>query len=126
VHGGYDSKGNLTDDPTEIMRTQRSLPIGYWKGSGLSLLLDLVASILSGGLSVGEITAQGPEKNLSQVFIAINASNNAIARRIIDDFKTSVPATRYPGENVLKTREKNLMQGIPVPGSIWREIKGLT
>lgn len=126
VYGGYDSKGNLTDDPLEITKTQRSLPIGYWKGSGLSLLLDLVATILSGGLSVAEITAQGPEKNLSQVFIAVSASNNAIAKKIIDDFKTSVPVVRYPGENVVKTREKNLKEGVPVSNRIWKEIKELT
>lgn len=126
VYGGYDSKGNLTDDPSEITKTQRSLPIGYWKGSGLSLLLDLVASILSGGLSVAEVTAQGPEKNLSQVFIAVNASSNAIAKKIIEDFKTSIPAVRYPGENVVKTREKNLKEGVPVSTSIWKEIKELT
>jgi 3-dehydro-L-gulonate 2-dehydrogenase len=127
VYGGYDSKGNLTDDPSEIMKTQRSLPIGYWKGSGISLLLDILAATLSGGLSVAGITAQGPEKNLSQVFIAIDFSkfNSAIVKNIIDDFKTSVPDVRYPGENILKTREKNLNEGILVSRSIWDQIRSL-
>lgn len=127
VYGGYDSNGNLTDDPSEIMKTQRSLPIGYWKGSGLSLLLDILAATLSGGLSVAGITAQGPEKNLSQIFIAIDFSKfrSEVVKDIIDDFKTSVPQVRYPGENVLKTRERNLKEGIPVSRSIWDEIKSL-
>ena len=127
VYGGYDSKGNLTDDPSEITKTQRSLPIGYWKGSGLSLLLDIVAATLSGGLSVAGITAQGPEKNLSQVFIVIDISkfDSGVIKKIIEDFKTSVPPVRYPGENVLKTRQRNLKEGIPVSSSIWAEIKAL-
>jgi 3-dehydro-L-gulonate 2-dehydrogenase len=131
VPGGYDTNGNLSTDPSEIMKSQRTLPIGYWKGSGLSLLLDMLATILSGGLSVSQITAQGSERNLSQVFIAINAgSSSDIAKKIIDDFKTSIPidsnkSVRYPGENVLKTRTTNLAEGIPISTTVWDEIKAL-
>lgn len=131
VHGGYDTKGMLSNDPKEIKMSQRTLPIGYWKGSGLSLLLDIVAVALSGGLSVGEITKQDMEKNLSQVFIAINAkSNEQLIANIVSDFKSSIPenpakTVRYPGENVLNTREKNLVDGVPVLESIWNEIKSL-
>lgn len=108
VQGGYDTNGVLTTDPSEIKKSQRSLPIGYWKGSGLSLLLDMLAAVLSNGLSVGEITRQGEEKNLSQVFIAINAEDtSSIIKKILEDFRTSIPekpdkTVRYPGENVLK------------------------
>ncbi len=41
VPGGYDSSGNLTTDPGEIEKTWRVLPMGYWKGSGISIALDL-------------------------------------------------------------------------------------
>ena len=40
VPGGYDTKGELTTDPAEIEKTWRVLPMGYWKGSGLSIMLD--------------------------------------------------------------------------------------
>ena len=39
VPGGYDTKGELTRDPAEIEKTGRVLPMGYWKGSGLSIVL---------------------------------------------------------------------------------------
>ena len=29
--GGYDKQGNLTNDPSAIMQSKRSLPVGYWK-----------------------------------------------------------------------------------------------
>ena len=43
VPGGYDAEGNLTTDPGAIEQTWRVLPMGYWKGSGLSILLDMIA-----------------------------------------------------------------------------------
>jgi 3-dehydro-L-gulonate 2-dehydrogenase len=137
VYGGYDTEGKLTTDPSEITESQRTLPIGYWKGAGLSLLLDILATVLSGGLSVAGITAQDAERNLSQIFIAIDlsklGSNNSITKviqDIIDDFRTSIPETpgktvRYPGENVVKTRTSNLAEGIPVSRKVWAEIQSL-
>lgn len=131
VNGGYDMKGNLTNDPSEIRKSQRTLPIGFWKGSGLSLLLDIVAVSLSGGLSVSEISKQGTEKNLSQVFIAVKADRaTSLVKSIIDDFRSSLPqkpgeTVRYPGENVVKTRAKNLLEGVSVSEAIWSEIRAL-
>lgn len=55
VPGGYDAAGNLSTDPADIEASQRALPIGYWKGSGLSLVLDLLAAMLSGGLATHQI-----------------------------------------------------------------------
>ena len=48
VPGGYDEAGNLTKDAGMILASRRVLPIGYWKGAGMSLLLDILATILSG------------------------------------------------------------------------------
>lgn len=41
----------FSTDPAEIEKTSRVLPIGFWKGAGLSIALDLVATILSVGNS---------------------------------------------------------------------------
>ena len=42
AYHAFDEQGRLTSDPAAIEKTQRMLPIGYWKGSGLALALDLV------------------------------------------------------------------------------------
>lgn len=137
VPGGFDTAGMLTTDPSEIKKSTRTLPIGYWKGSGLSLLLDILGAVLSGGLSVSEITKQETERSLSQIFIAIDLSklgdSNSITktiRNIVDDFKSSkteVPGktVRYPGENILVVRSENLSKGIPVSGKVWSQIQTL-
>ncbi len=72
VYGGYDKEGQLTKDPSAILDSKRTLSIGYWKGAGLSLLLDIVGAVLSGGQATHQITKQGVEKGLSQVFIGID------------------------------------------------------
>lgn len=135
--GGFDNNGELTDDPVKILESWRTLQIGYWKGAGLSLLLDLIATILSGGSSVSKITERKVEYSLSQVFIAINPgklhnspSIEKAVSEIISDLHSSAPASpessvRYPGENVKKIREESLKNDIPVADNIWTEILSL-
>ena len=132
--GGFDKNGMLTTDPGDIIETQRALPVGYWKGAGLSLLLDIMAAILSGGFSTHEISKDKVEHSVSQVFIAIDlkglknfpAIENSI-QQIIEDLQKSNPENdttkiRYPGENVVQTRKTNLKNGIPVNSDIWEQI----
>ena len=135
--GGYDKVGNLTTDPGAILDSKRALPIGYWKGSGLALILDLVATLISGGDSTSVIGARANETNVSQVFIAIDVASLAGSRiveetvdRIIRDFQDVPPLEgvseiRYPGQGMLATREDNLANGIPVDPDLWAEVLAL-
>jgi 3-dehydro-L-gulonate 2-dehydrogenase len=137
VAGGYDKDGNMTNDPQTILDSWRSIPVGYWKGAGLSLLLDILAAILSNGLSAHEVTKQPAEIASSQVFIAIDVSKLGnfssipqLIQNIIADYHESVPidATKkitFPGERVLATKATNLAKGVPVLKSVWQEIIGL-
>lgn len=134
VVGGYDSQGKLSTDPAEIEKTWRVLPMGYWKGSGLSVALDAITSILTMANSVHEIGAFGEEVGLSQVFIAIHGAqfsssdtNSAVVSSIISDIKSSVldpdfSSIRYPGEREFNTRQKNLREGIPIVEEVWNQI----
>jgi len=136
VYGGYDTNGQLTTDPGAIRASRRPLPIGYWKGAGLALLLDILAAVLAGGLSVHEIGQKETEIALSQVFIAIDINrlgNQAgiakIVENIITDYHQSIPEDKsritFPGERVLQTRKKNLTNGIPVLKQVWETVQGL-
>lgn len=138
VEGGYNAEGNLTTDPAEIEKTGRVLPIGFWKGSGLSIALDLVAAILSAGLTTSEIgKKQKEEYGLSQVMVALDPKHfntpeftDAIVNAVLEDVKASTPASegaeiRYPGERNYKTRHDNMKNGIPVIPEIWAAIQTL-
>ena len=138
VPGGYDEAGNISTDPGEISKSWRVLPIGFWKGSGMSILLDLVAAVLGGGRSTFEVGKLGDDEyQLSQVCIAIDATAIAgesfLARAVNDvlaDIKASVrvdPGQEiyYPGEKELNTRAENLALGIPVDDGVWAKIRAL-
>ena len=136
VAGGYDAQGELTRDPAAIEASGRVLPVGYWKGSGLSLLLDLLAALLSGGLASWQVPREpSPESGVSQVFVAFSvkaAGGSKAAKRIVDDVLRHVRepappggAIRYPGERAFETRRRNLADGIPVDPELWREVQTL-
>ncbi|SHF96336.1 3-dehydro-L-gulonate 2-dehydrogenase [Mariniphaga anaerophila] len=135
--GGFNMNGNLTNQPGEILESRRALPIGYWKGAGLSLLLDILATVLSAGLPTCKLSKQEAEFSVSQVFIAFSldqinnfAAINKTITGIISDLKVSEPEKpggeiRFPGERVLKTKAENLKNGIPVNEKVWKEIRNL-
>jgi 3-dehydro-L-gulonate 2-dehydrogenase len=133
VDGGFDVEGRMTRVPDDIEVSKRPLPIGYWKGSGLALMLDLIAGILSGGRTTHQIEA-APEREirLSQVFLAFDPAalapgGIAIADQVITDLQSRAHAVgqevRYPGQHVLRVRKENLENGVPVDPSVWRQVQ---
>ncbi|MDO3627350.1 3-dehydro-L-gulonate 2-dehydrogenase [Mucilaginibacter sp. BT774] len=132
--GGYDKDGNLTTDPGEIIDSVRPLPIGFWKGSGLSLVLDLLTTILSQGRSTGDVTRGGSESGVSQVFICIKPDagiqTENIIKNILDYTKSSRTVGEgkeilYPGENTLRIRKKSMEEGVWVDDKIWEKVTQL-
>ena len=133
--GGYDKNGELTTDPNAILESFRALPIGYWKGSGLALVLDLMASLIASGDSTMEISRREKETGVSQVFMAINIVSQMGAANvgdkvnaIINDFLDTpalkgTPKVRYPGQGMLAKRRENLRTGIPVEPGLWQTIQ---
>ena len=134
IPGGYDVNGNLSTNPEDILESRRALPIGYWKGSGLALVLDLMATVVSGGDSTANISSRPQETRVSQVFIAIDAASLAGARftqdavaQVVSDFTTATVAegadrVRYPGEGMLAIRRDNMENGIPVEAGLWQQV----
>jgi 3-dehydro-L-gulonate 2-dehydrogenase len=137
--GGFDQHGNLTDEPGTIEETRRILPMGYWKGSGFAILLDIISALLSGGLTTAGIdnSGKGSCGSCCQVFIAIDPLKintqefiDQALSETIEQLKSSVPAKEngeifYPGEQSLKTRHQNMELGIPVDDGVWAKVKEL-
>ena len=123
VDGGFDSGGRLTRDPAAIEASGRPLPIGYWKGSGLALVLDLIAAMLSGGLATHQIPPE-PEREvgISQFFLAIDPSAVGAEIAAVADSVIVAAGDRYPGSRALELRKENLALGIPVDESVWRDV----
>jgi 3-dehydro-L-gulonate 2-dehydrogenase len=130
VAGGYDQDGQLSHEPAAIAATKRTLPIGYWKGSGLSLMIDVLVSALSGGRSVAQITKEGKEYGVSQFFLCLQPDTfqEEALDEIIAFTKTASEqegSIRYPGEQVLRQRQKSDQKGIEVNAAVWEKVKNL-
>lgn len=139
VDGGFDTTGNLTRDAAAIEASQRALPVGYWKGSALSFILDLIGAMLGAGLATHQLTTDyHKESGISQIFLAIDPSRvaaaaelNQIADNIVASLQHATPIdpahpVRYPGQKTLQLREENMRLGVPVDEKLWRQLHELS
>jgi LDH2 family malate/lactate/ureidoglycolate dehydrogenase len=116
---GLDHKGRPTEDPEAILKSKRVIPMGEHKGSGLSLMIDIMTSILSGGRFCGELLqdAEGHPwaTAYSQAFMAIDIA----AFTPLEEFK------RRMDELVAYVKGAEVAEGfseVLIPGErAWRE-----
>ena len=132
---GYDTDGNLTNDPQKIVESGLMTPMALWKGSALSIMIDLMVSMLSLGrtsLTIG--TPADGEKGMSQMFVCMNPAavidmdkaeaqmEKTIAFLNSLEPKDGAHGVHAPGENLEKTRARNRECGIPVTEDTWQKI----
>ena len=132
---GYDTDGNLTNDPKKIVESGLMTPMALWKGSALSIMIDLMVSMLSLGrtsLTIG--TPADGEKGMSQMFVCMNPAavidmdkaeaqmEKTIAFLNSLEPKDGAHGVHAPGENLEKTRARNRERGIPVTEDTWQKI----
>lgn len=132
--GGYNRDLQLTDDPGAILESELATPMGYWKGSGLAILIDLLVATLSGGSTTAEIGEREEEYGIAQLFIAFHldrVSESAETRRVLQAVTSSLRETpplregesvSYPGERTWLRRQRNEREGIPIDPGIWERI----
>lgn len=134
---GWDADNNLTHDPKQIFATKRALSIGYWKGSALSMVLDMLATLLSAGSSTYRIGLKEDETAISQVFLCISPDvfpdqelQAKLLNEIIDYTHQVTPMsantqTYFPGEQSAAAYQRNLENGMLVSEEIWGRVLGL-
>ena len=132
---GYDLEGNLTNDPKKITESKLMMPMALWKGSALSIMIDLMTSMLSLGRTSLEIGKPSDgEAGMSQMFICMNPAavvdmdkaeeqmEKTIAFLNGLEPKEGMSGVHAPGQNLKKTRAKNRERGIPVTEETWQKI----
>jgi LDH2 family malate/lactate/ureidoglycolate dehydrogenase len=113
-----DSEGNPTTDPDGYLDGGTILPLGGYKGAGLSLIVDVLAGILSGGASTVDVgsmywTFDRPQ-DVGHAFLAID-----VERMLpLATFKNRV-ATTLAGMRAVTRRPG--VDRIYAPGDIERE-----
>lgn len=134
-----DAEGYETTDPA---RAEQLLPIGDYKGFGLSMMVDILCALLTGmpaGNKVskmfGESMAQ--KRELGHFFCAINIASFLDPGIFAARLKQTAEAVRaepaldpskpvmVPGDPEKKAWQERTRRGVPVPGHVWEELIGL-
>src|SRR5262249_15226908 len=126
-----DKAGRPTTDPRDFYDGGALLTIAAHKGSGLSIITDLLAGAISNGRS-SDPDDTVLRNNMLSICIApkVYDAEGAVAReakRFIDWVKASPPARSgdrvlLPGEIERTTRAKRLAEGIPVDDATWASL----
>jgi 3-dehydro-L-gulonate 2-dehydrogenase len=131
VIGGADRNGQPTMDPAAILDGGVAWPMGFWKGSGLALMLDVFASVLADGLTTAELEKTPEGLGVCQVFLAFQpkllggGDPAARTRIVVEHLAATNPESRYPGQSALEHRERSEREGVYVRDEIWAKL-GLT
>jgi 3-dehydro-L-gulonate 2-dehydrogenase len=137
--GGFDKNGNVTDVPGDIEESMRIMPIGYWKGSAFSFMLDILGSIMTDGIGAVDLDKAGKGScgGASQVIIIVDPKKITTQESMVDTIaratahiKSSAPAEGagsiyVPGDGCVRFRKEHDAEGIFVDDSVWAEIKAL-
>ncbi len=126
-----DSSGRPTTDPKDFYDGGALLTVGAHKGSGLSVITDLLAGAVTTGRS-SDPADQVLRNNMLSIFIApaVYDSGEAVlaeARRFVDWVKASPPANSgepvlAPGDFERATRAARLANGVPLDDKSWRDL----
>lgn len=126
-----DKAGQPTTDPARFYDGGALLTIGAHKGSGLSILTDLLAGAVTTGRS-SDPTDTVLRNNMLSIYIDPKVYDRdhvvlAEARRLVDWVKASPPADPAqpvlgPGDVERRTREARLAAGIPLDARTWSDL----
>lgn len=129
-----DREGLPTTDPHDFYAGGALLTFGGHKGSGFSLLAQLLGRGLAG---LDPSAFNGPRGVNGPVIIAIDVSRFATPELFRAEVEAQcdvvaacsprdgVAAVQLPGEPELATRAERLRDGVPVPDTTWQELRDL-
>ena len=136
---GLDGDGQPTRDPKAILEDGVMLPFGGYKGSAISMMVELFAGALIGevfSFQAGEADNRdgGPSRG-GELIMAIDparmggagdgiAMGEALFEKMLDA-GTAPGAVRLPGDRRYGNREKTPRDGVAIPGALYDRILAL-
>ncbi|WFU05541.1 Ldh family oxidoreductase (plasmid) [Rhizobium sp. CB3171] len=129
---GVDAEGLLSEDPKRILAGGSLLPFGGHKGFALSLMVEVLASGLTGGQFSTEVdfsTHPGAETpKTGQALILIDptcGNNNAFASRVahLIELVRQSGGTRLPSDRRYRTRAASERDGIRLSASTYEQLR---
>lgn len=132
---GVDGKGQPTTDPAAVLNGGALLPFGGYKGSTISLMIELFGAALTGGKFSFEVDwsaypgAQTPHTGQVVIVIAPDfGRQGGLFGQRVDAMVAQLRASgvsRLPGDRRLVTRRRSLRDGIALPAQQLQELRRL-
>jgi LDH2 family malate/lactate/ureidoglycolate dehydrogenase len=134
----YDSRGRPTTDAEEALRAGLLAPMGAHKGSGLSLIVDVLAGVLTGSPVGLEADAHGHRRGgVGHLVLALRPDlflpeaefHAALERRLAEVLATppaeGVGRLLLPGDLELATARSRETEGVPLSAELARQLEAL-
>jgi LDH2 family malate/lactate/ureidoglycolate dehydrogenase len=130
---GVGKDGAPSTDPNEILEARGLLPMGGYKGAGLSLMVDLLTAGIGNSLLGFEQGSQGRPSDVAggstKTFIAIRPFGDWLGERV-DAYKqrmeTAGPGAQWPGEGSYGRRLDYIERGIELLPPIVEGMEGVS
>jgi LDH2 family malate/lactate/ureidoglycolate dehydrogenase len=129
-------QGQKTSDPAEAMDGPL-LPVGGYKGYGLSLVTDILTGVMTGALFGLSVFQEDRHYDVGHALIALNPGSfmpreefEARLEKLLAEVKGAPPIdplrpVMLPGEAEFRRMEERLRDGIPVDASTVRRLEEL-
>lgn len=138
-----DPQGQPSTDPAAFRASLLGVPIAEHKGYGLSMIMEVLAGALTGAdfpwlHRDDRATQHTYEPNLGHFFLAMNPEMFLTRQEFADRVDSMVAAAKasalatdvseilVPGESEMRSREHNLLEGVPLLPSTYRSLKKYT
>lgn len=135
-----DPEGNPTTDPVRALQGT-IIPIAEHKGYGLTLLIEVLAGLLSGspyfGVEKGRVDEHVRDTGIGHFFMVLDPARflplaqfeDAVARMVLQTRasprRPDVAEILLPGEREARLREERLRQGVPLPAATVETLRKL-
>jgi ureidoglycolate dehydrogenase (NAD+) len=131
---GLDAEGSATTDPAKVKTLQ---PLGGPKGSGLSLMIEILASILIGNAAIAPALEKKSGSTLNGIALALDISQFGAPDAFYSEVARLVQAIKalpkaagvmdilMPGERGFKIAEQRMQNGIPVAAGTFAHLSEL-
>ncbi|MEM4311290.1 MAG: Ldh family oxidoreductase [Nitrososphaerales archaeon] len=123
-----DSEGNPSTNPKDYINGGALLPFARHKGYALSVIVEVLGGILSGVGALADYKGINTFLAMAidiEAFIPLKEFKEKVDK-LIRDIKSAqrigVEEILLPGEPELKTKERRIKEGIPIPEKTWNDI----
>ncbi|WP_085026397.1 Ldh family oxidoreductase [Ensifer aridi] len=132
---GIDSSGALSGNPADILAGGALLPFGGHKGAAISLMVEVLASALTGGQFSSEVDFSGhpgaETPKTGQLVIVLDPArggNSGFAVRVASllELIRQAGQQRLPSDRRYRTRELSVRDGVPIDSATYANLVALS